>query len=179
MKKVFLSIISVIGALFGIIIILGFVAPKEFRVEREITINKPKAVVFSHLKSLENANKWQPFAKRDPNIQISYRGTDGSVGAVSAWNGNGDVGAGEQEIKNIVENERIDIELRFKKPFEDSSNVYFVTEAMNDGSTKVRWGMEGKSKFPFNVMCMLMGGVEKMLTKDFDEGLSTLKKTLE
>jgi hypothetical protein len=173
-----MGIISVVGALFGIIIVLGFIAPKNFRVEREITINKPRVAVFAYIKSLENAKKWQPWSKRDPNINLTYRGTDGAVGSVSAWIGNSDVGSGEQEIKNIIEGERIDLELRFKKPFEDTSSAYLVTESIGDTQTKVRWGIAGTSKFPINVLCMIMG-MDKMLAKDFDEGLAALKKNLE
>ncbi len=44
---------------------------------------------------------------------MNIKGVDGTVGAVSAWSGNREVGVGEEEIKKISQNERIDFELRF------------------------------------------------------------------
>ena len=52
-------------------------------------------------------------------MKIETHGTDGTPGFVSAWNStSNEVGEGEQEIKKITEGERVDTELRFKRPFE-------------------------------------------------------------
>jgi uncharacterized protein YndB with AHSA1/START domain len=174
MKKLGIAL----GVLVAIVLILGLVAPKDFSVEREVTIAQPKAVVFSYLKSLKNGAEWNPWAKKDPGIVHEYRGTDGTVGSVVAWSGNQEVGVGEQEIKNIVEGDRIDFELRFKKPWEGTNTAYLTTESAGDNQTKVRWGMAGKTSFPFNVVCLLMN-LGKRVEKDFDEGLNNLKRILE
>ena len=51
----------------------------------------------------------------DPDMKKTYRGTDGTVGFVSAWDSEkDDVGKGEQEIIKITDGERIDYELRFQ-----------------------------------------------------------------
>jgi len=168
----------VLGVLVGAFFVLGLVLPKHFVVEREIVINKPKGFVFSQLKQLKNHKDWGPWAKRDPNMITEYKGTDGTVGFVSAWCGNDEVGVGEQEIKNIVEGERLDLELRFKKPMENNGEAYFVTETVGENQTKVRWGMKGESKFPMNVVCLVIN-MKGMLAKDFDEGLTSLKTVLE
>src|SRR3546814_1199842 len=44
--------------------------------------------------------------------------SDGTVGFVYAWDGNKKAGKGEQEIRGITEGRKIDLELRFIKPFE-------------------------------------------------------------
>lgn len=174
LKKILISL----AVLIILVLVAGLIAPKDFKVEREITINKPKAVVFAYLKSLKNGNTWNPWSKKDPNITIVYRGKDGEVGSVSAWSGNKEVGSGEQEITKIVEGDRIDSDLRFKTPMEANDTSYLVTESINAHATKVKWGMQGKMKFPFNLVCILMG-MSKSMEKDFDEGLNNLKSNLE
>jgi hypothetical protein len=42
----------------------------------------------------------------------------------------------------------------------------------------VKWGMQGKTPFPGNVICMVMN-MKQTLAKDFDEGLAMLKADLE
>ncbi len=54
----------------------------------------------------------------DPNLKKDFRGTDGTVVFVFAWHGNKQAGEGEQEIKSIREGERLDLEIRFVRPFE-------------------------------------------------------------
>lgn len=168
----------IVGVLIAIVCILGLVAPKDFLVEREITINKPNMVVFEYLKSLKNQNQWSVWAKMDPNMKSSYRGTDGTVGFVSAWEGNSDVGKGEQEIKAITEGARIEMELRFMEPFEATNSAYMTTTATGENQTAVKWGLSGKSPFPMNIMFLFMN-MDKSLGKDFEEGLANLKVELE
>ncbi len=174
MKKV----LYVVLALVVIIAVLGLFAPKDFKVERSIVINKPSEVVFDYIKHLKNQNTWGVWAKKDPNIKQEYRGEDGTVGFVSAWEGNDEVGKGEQEIKNLVEGQRMETELRFMKPFESTNNGYMTTEKQGEGQTKVVWGMQGKSPFPFNVLGLFMS-MDKMIGKDFEQGLTNLKSELE
>ncbi len=174
MKKI-LTIFVILLAIVGI---LGVIAPTEMHVEREVLISKPKETVFAYLKSLKNSEAWSPWAKRDPNMIKNYVGTDGTVGFISSWTGNDQVGEGEQEIKNILEGERIDTELRFKKPMESTSRAYLITESVDANQTKVKWGMQGNNPFPGNVICFVLN-MKKTLMADFDEGLKTLKEILE
>ncbi len=112
----------------------------------------------------------------DPNMKKDFRGTDGTVGFVYAWDGNKNAGKGEQEIKNITEGERVDVEVRFEKPFEGIATAPIITEAVSENQTKVKWGMKGKSKYPMNFMNLFMNN---MLGKDLETSLTTLKSILE
>lgn len=175
MKKVLLALFS---GFVGLFLVIGVFAPKEFSIEREVIVNKPKAVVFDYLRSLKSGQEWSPWSKRDPQIKIEFKGTDGTVGATSSWSGNREVGVGEQEIKSIVEGSRIDFELRFKEPMEDKSTGHLITESVSDHQTKVKWGMKGKSPFPKNIVCFIFN-MKKSITTDFDSGLAQLKSNLE
>ena len=178
-KKILLGLLALIVLLIGVIVVLAMTVSGDYRVEREITINKPKSEVFDYVKMLKNQNEWGPWAKRDPAIKLDFRGTDGTPGFVSAWKSEKeDVGSGEQEIKKVVEGERIDSELRFKEPFESTSNAYMTTEATGENQTRVKWGFTGTMPRPMNLM-LLAVDMDKEIGKDFDEGLANLKRILE
>ena len=177
-KKILMGVGVVAVVCVAAIAVLGAIAPTDLHVEREVLIYKPKEVVFEDLKYLKSHDRWSPWFKRDPNVIKEYKGEDGTVGFVSSWSGNDQIGVGEEEITKIAEGERIDYELRFKKPMEDTSTAYLVTEALADAQTKVKWGMKGKTPFPGNVICMVMN-MKQTLAKDFDEGLAMLKAELE
>jgi hypothetical protein len=172
MKKILL----ILASLVVVVLIAAAVMPKDFKIEQEIVINKPKSEVFDYLRMVKNENIWSPWAKKDPNIVQDYKGEDGTVGFVVSWSGNSAVGVGEEEITNIVNNERIDLELRFQKPMKTTNKAYFITEDINNNQTKVTWGMEGRTPYPLNIICFFM---QKEVKKEFASGLNNLKKILE
>lgn len=161
-----------------LILILAMIAPKTYDVFRTIEVAKPKSEVFEYLKFLKNQDTWSPWSKKDPNMARKFTGTDGEVGAINYWNGNKDVGEGEQEITKIVEGERVEGELRFLKPWKSTSDCYLQVDEVNGGKTKVTWGFSGKNKFPMSIMMLFMN-MDKAVGKDFEEGLQSLKNILE
>ena len=179
LKKILIAVLALIVLLVAAVVILAFAVKSDFKVEREITINRPKADVFAYVKNLKNQNYWGPWYKKDPAMKQEFKGQDGSPGFVASWvSENPDVGTGEQEIKNVVEGERLDTELRFKKPFTATSGAYLTTEAAAGDQTKVKWGFTMALPRPFNLMCLVVD-VDKEAGKDFEEGLSNLKRILE
>ena len=111
-------------------------------------------------------------------MKQEFIGTDGEVGFISKWEGNKEVGTGEQEIVNIVENDIVEAQLRVFKPWKSESDAFTkVTEGVN-GETTVTWGFSGRNKVPVNIFMMLYN-VDKHVGKDFEEGLSELKSILE
>lgn len=167
----------ILGGILLLIILLILIAPKNYDVNRSIVINRTRAEVFNYLKMVKNQDEWSPWKKKDPNMKQEFVGEDGTIGFVSKWEGNKDIGVGEQEIKRIVENERLETELRFYKPWKSQSDAYMAVADEGSG-TKVTWGFSGKHKVPVNVMMMFMN-MDKMVGKDFDEGLTELKKLME
>ncbi len=168
----------IILALVGIILLLALIAPKTYDVNRSVEIGRPKSEVFEYIKYLKNNDTWSPWARKDPNMDKKFTGTDGEVGAISYWNGNKDVGEGEQEITKIIPGKRIEGQLRFLKPWKSTSDCYFDVEPGTNNGTKVTWGFKGNNKFPMSIMMLFMS-MDKMVGKDFEEGLSTLKSQME
>lgn len=171
LKKILLVIVSVVVLL----LIIALFVKKEYAVEREITINKPQQDVFNYVKYLKNQDNYSKWVMMDPAMKKDFRGTDGTEGFVYAWDSK-EAGKGEQEIKKITEGKQLDIEIRFEKPFAGIADVHMITEEATANQTKIKWGMNGKSKYPMNIMNLFM---DNMLGKDLNKSLTTLKGILE
>lgn len=174
-KKILIALILIIA----IVLIAAYIMPKNYAVEREITINKPADSVFNYVRSLKNQNEFSVWANIDPKMKSTYSGTDGAVGSKSAWESDvKEVGVGEQEITKITEGKRIDFALRFKKPMEDTAVGYMSTESITGNQTKVKWGINGVIPYPMNIMLPMMK-MDNMIGNDLQKGLENLKSTLE
>ncbi len=138
-KFIALLIIGFIAFIF----VAAFIVSNEFETERSIVIDRPVDEVFDYILYLENQFNYSVWGAMDPDMRQEFRGMDGTVGFVSAWEGNEEVGSGEQEIIAIAEGERIDYELRFFEPFESTSYAFMSTESVSENKTRVTWGMWG------------------------------------
>jgi uncharacterized protein YndB with AHSA1/START domain len=145
-------------------------------VKREIIINAPRQKVFDFLKLLKNQDRFNKHAMTDPGRDAKTTGTDGTVGYIYAWSGNKDAGEGEKEIKSIVEGKSIETEIRFVKPMKTSATIIMEMESLSGNQTKVSWSNAGTLSYPVNIMIPMF---EKMLPKDMDNSLLTLKGILE
>jgi len=179
MKKVLKIAGIVILILIAIPLIVALFVKKTYNVEREVVINRPKEDVYNYVKYLKNQDNYSVWLKMDPNAKKEFRGTDGTVGFVSAWSSdNKDLGKGEQEIIGIKEGERIDYELRFKEPMESTEKAWMTFESRDSTSTKVKWGFNGKMNYPMNLIMLFMD-FEGMIGNDLQSGLDNLKVIME
>ena len=177
--KIIKKIALLLLVLIGLFLLAALFMKKDYAVEREVVINQPRDSVFNYIKHVKNQDHFSVWNQKDPAMKKTFSGTDGQVGFVYGWDSaKDDVGAGEQEIKKITNGERIDFELRFTRPFEDTGYAYFTTETVSPTQTKVKWGFNGKMPFPMNAMMPIMG-MEDMLGGDLQKGLNDLKAELE
>jgi hypothetical protein len=168
-----------IAAVIILLLSIALFIKKDIAVEREIIIDKPNRNVFDYIKHIKNQDDFSKWSKMDPDMKKTYSGTDGTVGFISAWDSNNKrVGKGEQEIRQIKDGQRIDMDLRFTKPFESQANASMTTEPLSENQTKVKWGFKSKMKYPMNIMKLFMN-MDKRIGKDLETGLSSLKKVLE
>ena len=169
----------VLAGIILLLLITGLFVDGKYSVEREVTINKPKQEVFDYVKYLKNQNQFSVWAKIDPAMKTEFRGEDGTVGFVSAWDSeNPDAGKGEQKIVKIDDGNRIDYEIHFIEPMESTDFAYMTFTSPNDSATSVKWGFHGEMKYPMNLMLLAMD-MEKMLAPDLQNGLNNLKVLLE
>ncbi len=172
-----MTVIYILALFVLVLLVLYLLAPANYDVSRTVTIALPSERVYEYLKYLKNQDQWSPWSQKDPDMQKGFRGTDGTVGAVSSWDGNKQVGSGEQEITQLVDGRRIETQLRFLKPWKSTSDAYLEVEPSGTGA-QVRWGFKGSSGFPMRLMMLFMS-MDKMVGKDFEEGLANLKARLE
>ena len=175
--KIVKKILIVVIIIIAIPLIIALFVKKEYSIQREITINKPQQEVFNYVKYLKNQDNYSKWVMTDPAMKKDFRGTDGTEGFVYAWDSkNKNAGKGEQEITKIMEGKRLDIEVRFEKPFEGIATTPIETEEISENETKVKWRMNGKNKYPMNFMNLFM---DKMLGSDLETSLTNLKGILE
>jgi hypothetical protein len=169
-------ILLVVAGIIALLLIIALFMRRNHFVKREIIINAPLGNVFDYLRLLKNHDNFNKHAMAGADRIREYKGTDGTVGFIYAWDGNKDAGKGEKEIKNIIEGKRIETEIRFVKPMSTTAIIIMETESLPGDQTKVSWSNAGTLKYPMNIMIPML---EKMLPKDMDTSLSTLKNILE
>lgn len=174
--KIFMTILIIIGIIIAIPLIAALFIKNEYAIEREISIQKPRQEVYNYVKLTRNQDYYNKWVMQDPAMKKNFRGTDGTVGFVYAWDGNNQAGKGEQEIKKITEAEKIEMEIRFERPMTSVCQVQMATESVDATMTKVRWGMQGRNKYPMNLMNLFM---DNLLGKDLEQSLLNLKGILE
>ena len=176
--KILLIILSVIAVLVVLFFIVALFTKKGYTVQRTIIINKAVPEVFNYIRHLKNQDHFSKWVMTDPNMKKDFRGTDGTPGFVYAWDGNKKAGKGEQEIIKITEGQRLDLEVRFVRPFAAVAQTPFTTESLAGNQTKLTWGMTSQMKYPMNFMLAVMD-MDKLLGKDLETSLANLKGILE
>ena len=174
---ILITVLIVIAGFIVLLLLVALFTKKDFTLEKQIIINRSKQQVFDYLKMIRNQEQYSVWVMKDPNIKIVYTGTDGTEGFTSSWESNDkNVGIGEQEIVKITEGESMQVEIRFKKPFEGTNHALTTVTTMDDNITKVTNLFYGKSKLPMNLMNLAM---DKMVGKDMQQNLVNMKNNLE
>lgn len=174
--NILVIIVVGIGSIIALLFILALFMKREHYVRREIIVNAPSQKVYDFLKLLKNQDKFNKWAKTDPNRKWEYKGTDGTVGFMITWNGNKNAGEGEKEIMNLVEGKRIETQIRFVRPMKTTADIIMETEALSNHQTKVNLINSGTLKYPMNIFIPL---AEKRFPQDMDASLLALKDLLE
>jgi uncharacterized protein YndB with AHSA1/START domain len=176
--KIVKKILFGIAILIAVVLITALFVKKDFHVEREVTIDKPTQEVFEYIRFLKNQDHFSTYTTKDPQMKKEYIGTDGTVGFIYAWDGDKNVGKGEQEIKKIVQGESLETELRFHKPMESTATAILSVEAAGANKSKVKWAMKGNCVYPFNFL-QLFNMMDNMIGKEYQTSLLNLKGLLE
>lgn len=177
--KILKKMAIVLALLIVTPLVVALFVKKDYHITREITINKPKHEVFEYIRFLKNQDNYSKWATLDPEMKKSYKGTDGTVGFVSAWESeNGKIGVGEQEIITIIEDEKLETKLRFKEPFENEDDASMAVTEVSANETKVAWSFKGAFPYPMNLIGLFMD-TDKEFGADLEFGLNKLKSILE
>lgn len=176
-RSMLTTILVAVAAVIVLFVIVVATRPTDFSVVRQATMTAAPATVFAQVDNFHNWVPWSPWEKRDPNLKRTYSGPDAGVGAMYAWAGNNQVGAGRMTILESTPGERIRIKLEFLKPFAATNEAVF-TFAAQGNQTLVTWTMTGRNNFMAKAMGLFMN-MDKMIGTDFEAGLAGIKAIAE
>jgi hypothetical protein len=177
MKKIALIVALALVVAIGAVLAVAATRPDRFRVERSLVINAPAGKIYPMIVDLHGWSAWSPYEKRDPAMKRTFSGTPSGLGAVYAWDGNSEIGAGRMEIIEATAPAKVRIKLDFMRPMEGHNVALFALAPRGD-TTTVTWSMEGPMPFLSKVMCLFLD-MDAMIGKDFAAGLAQLKANAE
>jgi uncharacterized protein YndB with AHSA1/START domain len=177
MLEVIAIVAVVLAIVIAVILILAASKPDVFRLRRAAAMHAQPEKIFSLINDFHQWATWSPWEHRDAAMKRTFGGTESDKGAVYAWDGNKNVGAGRMEILDAVLPSKIVIKLDFIKPFEGHNTAEF-TMLPRGAATEVTWTMYGVTPFIGKVMHVFIN-LDKMIGKDFELGLANLKKAVE
>ncbi|MCC6817362.1 MAG: SRPBCC family protein [Bacteroidia bacterium] len=172
--KIIKFLLILILSVLALGLIAGLFIKKDFHYEKSIEINAPKSVVWGYISNFQNHEKWSQWKKIDPNMKTIITGEDGKTGSRMEWSSdNSKVGSGSQTITNIIEGERVDINLDFGDRGQPTA---FYNLSGDSLKSKATWGMDMHMDYPFNVMGVFFSG---MMDDMLVTGLDMLKDAAE
>lgn len=172
--KILLKIIGGLAALVLLLVLVAFLFPRHYRVERSAVFNARPEAIHPQIADLRAWKAWGVWQERDPNMQISYSDPAKGVGAWSAW-----ISAKEGSGKmTIVEDSATVVRYALEFPdFGTKSNASLMLTP-DGAATRVTWIDEGDLGMnPMNRWFGLF--LEKLLGPDFEKSLSNLQRIVE
>ncbi len=159
-----------IGLATLLVVIVGFMLPASYTVQRTVTVNADPARIHALVGDLQRWPEWSPWAKADPSVSSTYGEATTGVGAHQSWTS--DNGGGELTFTACDPRTGISYDMILDR------GKYTVTATMAyqpgpDGTTVV-WSMTGHNgNNPFSRYFGLM--MDPMVGPMFEDGLNRLK----
>lgn len=140
-----------------------------YTVDVSATIEAPQAHVDVMIGDFEHWLQWNPWLMQEPDAQITLVSPD-AIGGEYRWQGRL-IGAGVIRHLSRAPAHQFNMALSFLRPFKAHSRLVFVTTALDDQRTEVRWKMQGRLPL---MMAPMRTWMSKMLAVDFELGLARL-----
>lgn len=172
-KKIALAVVVLVAA----VLLFAATRPDSFRVQRSTSIKAPAEKIFPLIADFHAWGAWSPWEKLDPTMKRTHSGAPSGKGAVYAWDGNNEVGAGRMEIAEVSTPSRLSIKLDFSRPMEGHNTAEFTLVPKGDAS-EVTWAMFGPNPYLSKLIGLFLD-MDKMIGKDFETGLTNLKALAE
>lgn len=102
MLEVIAIVAVVLAIVIAVILILAATKPDVFRLRRAAAMQAQPEKIFSLINDFHQWGTWSPWEHRDAAMKRTFSGTESGKGAVYAWDGNKNVGAGRMEILDAV-----------------------------------------------------------------------------
>jgi uncharacterized protein YndB with AHSA1/START domain len=175
-EAMIVTILIVIAVAVAAVLAYAATKPDTFMVRRSASIAAPPEKIFPMIDDLRAQSAWSPFEK-DPNMKRTHSGAPRGKGAVYAWDGNRQVGAGRIAITESVPSSKVVLLLEMSRPFKAHNTVEFTLDRIDAGTT-VTWAMQGRQPYMAKLMGLFVD-CDKMCGGLFEEGLAKLKALAE
>ncbi|MGZ5131050.1 MAG: SRPBCC family protein [Caldimonas sp.] len=166
---------GVIVGLVVLLVVVGWFLPATFTVVRAIEVAAPPDKVYALAADPRGWKEWSAWNKRDPQMQIVYSGAASGAGAKWQWKSKSQ-GDGAMTLTAAEPGRRVAFDLYFPD-FGTTSKGELRFEPSGTG-THVTWTMNGDMGTN-PVYHWFALSADRMVGKDFDEGLAGLKVAAE
>ncbi len=148
----------------------GFLLPRHVYVERKAFIDAPATALQAQIADLRNWERWSPWHKLDPKMQITYSTPSAGQGAWYSWTSDNDqVGNGKLALTAVTP-DSIGTTMDFGMETPAYSAFHFTPQ---DGGTVVRWTLH--TDMGANPYVRYMGlFMDQMVGTDYEKGLANL-----
>jgi len=164
-----------VAVVIAIVVAVGLLLPRGYRVERSIEIAAAQERIFANLEDPRAWVKWTVWNQRDPNMALEYSGAPAGVGAKWAWRSKTE-GTGSMEFTRVEAPALIEYRLFF--PDFDAASTGQIRLAPAGTGTRVVWSNQGE--LGSNPLMRYIGlFMDSMMGPDFEAGLKNLKALAE
>ena len=172
--RILLKILGGLAVLVLLLVLVAFVLPRQYRVERSVVINAKPEAVLAQVADLSAWKNWGAWQERDPQMKLSYSTPSTGVGAWSAWESKSE-GNGKMTFTEVTSS-KLAYQLEFVDFGMKSTGVLELQPQTN--GVRVVWSDAGD--LGMNPMSRWFGlFLDKMIGPDFERGLANLKKLAE
>ena len=171
-----IEILAALAAVIIVFLLVVWMRPASFRVERSATIAAPAAMLHAQVDDHRKFAVWNSFLKLDPAVKNTFSGPPSGVGSKCSWEGNRDIGAGSSTIIESRPGELVRQRMDWIRPMAGTSTVDFTFKAVG-GKTVVTWAMYGKNGFVGKAVSLFID-MDKMCGTQFEQGLADLGKVV-
>jgi len=146
----------------------------SYEIQKNIIINKSHSEISHFLCDFSKSKLWNPWLVLDDEAVTDDKNLPNQIGHQQHWKGP-IIGEGLQTL-TAINDQRIDIELQFIKPFKTVSPTYYQLNSIDNNSTELIWSMKGTLPF---FLFFFKKFMTVMLGRDFERGLDRLKELCE
>ncbi|TRX66472.1 GyrI-like domain-containing protein [Carboxylicivirga sp. M1479] len=169
---------EIVLGIIGVILIVAFgwllSINGNYHVKRSIAVDTSKEKAYQLISDFNSWRSWSPWLCMEAEADVKISNNGKGVGAINSWVGSL-VGSGEIEHIALKENEHINQQIRFIKPFKSKSDVYWQFKELESGC-EITWGMKGAMPFFLKFMAKQM---EPWIGMDYERGLKMIKDQIE
>ena len=162
------------GIFLLVMLVIGFLLPNGWQVERSVVIRAPAAAIFPHINNLKNWRAWVVWYEQHPDLVTEYSGPDSGVGATSRWRD--EDGRKALKIMQSEKNHRVDYQVLLNAGISRMDGSLIL---LPEGTaTRVLWETTGQSGY--NLANRYVAFFQRYkIGSDFDASLQRLQHKIE